>query len=100
MSDKLLGFAMAWIFYWSIFAVSQLITTYQYLTFGTTEKTFISATSKNAEKEITIDSDHYTSQDIQGMLKIIQSILYEKIFVSMMNSGIQLKQKLGLKENI
>ena len=31
MSDKLLGFAMAWIFYWSIFAVGQLSTTIQHM---------------------------------------------------------------------
>ena len=63
MSDKLLGFAMAWIFYWSIFAVSQLITTYQYLTVGTTENTFTSAISENSEQEITIDSNHYSSEE-------------------------------------
>ena len=60
---------MAWIFYWSIFAVSQLITTYQYLTIGTTETIFISAISKDAEKEITIDSDHYTSQEHSSNVK-------------------------------
>ena len=60
---------MAWIFYWSIFAVSQLTTTYQYLTVGTTENTFTSAISENSEQEITIDSNHYSSEEHSSNIK-------------------------------
>ena len=60
---------MAWIFYWSIFAVSQLTTTYQYLTVGTTENTFTSAISENSDQEITIDSNHYSSEEHSSNIK-------------------------------
>ena len=60
---------MAWIFYWSIFAVSQLTTTYQYLTVGTTENTFTSAISENSEQEITIDSNHYSLEEHSSNIK-------------------------------
>ena len=60
---------MAWIFYWSIFAVGQLITTYQHLTVGTTENTFASAISENVEKVATIDSDHYSSKEHSSNVK-------------------------------
>ena len=91
---------MAWIFYWSIFAVSQLTTTYQYLTVGTTENTFTSAITENSEQEITIDSNHYSSEEHSSNIKENPGHSARKDIVSMMNSGIQLKQKLGLKEKI
>ena len=60
---------MAWIFYWSIFAVSQLTTTYQYIVIGTSENTTVSAISENTEKEIKIDSSHYSSEEHSSNVK-------------------------------
>ena len=60
---------MAWIFYWSIFAVSQLITTYQYIVIGNSENRTVTAISEKAEKEITIDSNHYSSEEHSSNVK-------------------------------
>ena len=60
---------MAWVFYWSIFAVSQLTMTYQYITIGTTGNTTVSTISEITEQEATKDSDHYSSEEHSSNVK-------------------------------